>query len=121
MRRYRFSDLQDAGPGQHFLVGLMRGAKLYKGSVSYHPPNKVTHDEERPHLEIDEEAFCLLQGSGWIEIDGVRESVRGGDILIIEPGEDHHLISSEDDPLINLWLHADSFGHPLQFPRETGN
>jgi len=48
MRRYRFSDLQDAGQGQHFLSGLMQGARLYKGSVSYHLPNKVTHDVERP-------------------------------------------------------------------------
>src|SRR5579871_3182128 len=116
MRRYRFAELQNAGQGQHFLTGLLSGARLYKGSVSYHPPNKVTHDEERPHLEVDEEAFCMLQGHGWIEIDGLREPVRAGDILIIEPGEDHHLISSEDDPLINLWLHADASGHPSQFP-----
>lgn len=115
MRRYRFSDLNNAGSGQHFLRGLLSGARLYKGGLSFHPPNKVTHDEERPHVEIDEEAFCLLQGRGWIEINGVREPVQAGDILIIETGEDHHLISSEEDPLINLWLHANMSGHVNQF------
>ncbi len=116
MRRYRFADLSEAGPEQHFLHGLLSGARLYTGGLSFHPPAKVTHDEERPHVERDEEAFCLLQGHGWIEINGVRETVCAGDILIIEPGEDHHLISSDDDPLINLWLHADRRGHPNQFP-----
>lgn len=123
VRRYRFSDLQDAGTGQHFLHRLLSGARLYTGGVSFHPPNRITHDAERPHVERDEEAFCLLQGHGWIEINGVREPVRGGDILVIAPGEDHHLISSDDDPLINLWLHADAQGHPDQYPetppRET--
>ena len=119
MRRYRFSDLQDAGPGQHFLHDLLAGKRLYTGGVSFHPPNKITHDEERPHLETDEEAFVLLQGSGWIEINGEREQARGGDILIIEPGEDHHLISSADDPLINLWLHANAPGHSQQFPAQA--
>ena len=26
--------------------------------------------------------------------------------IVIEPGEDHHLIADPDDPCINLWLHA---------------
>lgn len=114
MRRYRLSNLRDAAPGEHFLNGLMEGERLYHGGLSFHAPGTITHDESRPHVEVDQETFCLLQGEGWIEIDGVREPVRAGDVIVIDPGEDHHLISSDHDPLINLWLHANAEGHPKQ-------
>jgi mannose-6-phosphate isomerase-like protein (cupin superfamily) len=119
MRRYRLAELGDAAPGSHFLADVVEGARLYHGGLSFHPPGMVTHDAERPHVEVDQEVFCLLQGEGWIEIDGHREAVRAGDVLVIEPGEDHHLISSEHNPLINLWLHANAQGHPRQFPPES--
>ncbi|AIE84642.1 cupin domain-containing protein [Fimbriimonas ginsengisoli] len=103
MRRSRFADLE---PGTHLFSAIVDGSRLYKGGLSFHTPGMVTHDQERPHLEVDQEIFCLLQGEGWIEVDGVREPVQAGDVFVIEPGEDHHLISSETNPLINLWLHA---------------
>jgi quercetin dioxygenase-like cupin family protein len=106
MQRYRLSDLGEAAPDEHVLAGFLTAARLAAGGVSFHAPGMVTHDEHRPHTHEDQEAFCLLQGEGWIEIDGVREPVQAGDLLIIEPGEDHHLISSEHNPLVNLWLHA---------------
>jgi mannose-6-phosphate isomerase-like protein (cupin superfamily) len=74
--------------------------------VSFHSPGHVSHDDERPHVEIDQEVFVLLQGSGWIEVDGSIEEVCAGDVVLIEPGEDHHLISGVEDPFVNLWLHA---------------
>ena len=75
--------------------------------MSFHAPGQISHHDERPHLEVDQEAFVLLQGSGWIEINGVREPAQAGDVILIEPGEDHHLISSDEDPFVNLWLHAE--------------
>jgi quercetin dioxygenase-like cupin family protein len=30
-----------------------------------------------------------------------------GEIVIIEPGENHELVADENDPLVNLWLHAE--------------
>ena len=81
--------------------------KLYKGSVSWHAPGHISHDGERPHVETDHEVFCILQGEGWIEIEGVREEARTGDVFVIDPGEDHHLISSDHSPFVNLWLHAE--------------
>ncbi|HWD38631.1 MAG TPA: cupin domain-containing protein [Fimbriimonas sp.] len=105
MRRYRLSDLEFDGP--HIFAKIVDGSRLYKAGVSFHRPSHISHDDERPHLEVDQEIFCLLQGSGWIEVDGIREPARAGDVFVVEPGEDHHLISSEDDPFVNLWLHAD--------------
>ena len=116
VKRYRITDLPGTPGESHFLASLVPGRRFYHGGLSFHPPRMVTHDEHRPHVEVDHEVFCLLQGEGWIEIDGVREPAAAGDVLVIEPGEDHHLISSEHNPFINLWLHANDDGHPNQFP-----
>ena len=114
MRKLTFSDLKSTPDGGHFLTGIMEGKRLYHGGLSFHAPGTVTHDEHRPHVEVDQEVFCLLQGEGWLELDGVRHEAKAGDIFLIEPGEDHHLISSQHNPFINLWLHADEVGHPNQ-------
>ena len=106
MKRFRVDDLASTPLSGHILDGILDGARLYKGGVSFHEPGHVSHRDERPHVETDEEAFILLQGRGWIEIDGVREPAAAGEVLVIEPGEDHHLISSEEEPFVNLWLHA---------------
>ncbi len=116
MRRFKLSDLPTPTKGEHFLASVVEGARLYHGGLSFHAPGTVTHDEHRPHDEVDQEVFCLLQGEGWIEIDGVRQPVQAGDVIVIEPGEDHHLVSSGHNPLINLWLHANEAGHPNQAP-----
>jgi mannose-6-phosphate isomerase-like protein (cupin superfamily) len=39
-------------------------------------------------------------------VDGTLTPVQAGDIVLIEPGEDHHLRCEGDIPLANLWLHA---------------
>lgn len=115
VKRYKISDLMGSPDAPHALAGLVPGRRIYHGGLSFHPPGKVTHNEERPHVEVDHEVFCLLQGEGWIEINGRREPAAAGDVFVIEPGEDHHLISSDHNPFINLWLHADDHGNPLQF------
>ena len=114
MKRMRISELGETPHDQHFLAGLIPGKRLYHGGLSFHAPDTITHDEHRPHVEVDHEVFCLLQGEGWIEINGERQEAQAGDIIIIEPGEDHHLISSSHNPFINLWLHANDEGHLSQ-------
>jgi quercetin dioxygenase-like cupin family protein len=49
-----------------------------------------------------------------MEIDGITYPLVPGDVLIVEPGEDHHLVSDAFDPCINLWLHAGPERHPAQ-------
>jgi quercetin dioxygenase-like cupin family protein len=120
MKRYRISEIELAPEGGHVFQGLLDGKKIYSGGLSFHTPGKVTH-AGGPHTHADQEMFCLLQGEGWIEVGGVREPVRAGDVLLIEPGEDHHLISSEHNPLINLWLHADEEGHTDQRPHSPSS
>ncbi|MCZ8515404.1 hypothetical protein O9H85_23925 [Paenibacillus filicis] len=37
-----------------------------------------------------------------------------GDIIIIEPEEDHHLTSSVEDPIVVLWCHAGQNRNEIQ-------
>ncbi|HEY64447.1 MAG TPA: cupin domain-containing protein [Caldilineae bacterium] len=113
MRRFRFSDLGKQ-PGRHVLAGLLEGEWLNHGGLSFHPAGFRTHGEEAVHTHETQEAFCILQGRGILELDGEKIPVQAGDVIIIEPGENHHLISSEDEPIINLWLHAGEEPHPNQ-------
>jgi len=103
MKRYRLSGLADVREG-HVLQGLVPGRFLYMGAVGFKEPGEVTHPGRHSH--DDEEVFVILQGKGAIEISGHRHRVGTGDVIVVEPGEDHHLISSQEDPLVNLWLHA---------------
>ena len=117
MKRYRFSDLSGPTTG-HFLGEWLSGERLYAGGLSFHPPGHRTHSEGH-HTHEDQESFCILQGRGILELEGEHIPVRAGDVIIIEPGENHHLVSDRRDPIINLWLHANAEGHPNQRPEES--
>ncbi len=95
----------------HFLKGVLPGKYLSGGSLSYKPPGFRTHSHDGPdgidrHVHDDCEAFVILQGRAVMQIDGTEYPLRTGDVVIVEPGEDHHLISDATDPCVNLWLHA---------------
>jgi len=111
MKRYRLKDLADVKEG-HFLQGILPGDYICRGGMGYKKPGERTHSNDGPggidrHVhEDDREVFVILQGKGAFEVDGTLHPVTTGDIIVAEPGEDHHLISDLDDPCINLWLHA---------------
>lgn len=66
------------------------------------------------HVHADREAFIILQGNGVMVVDDKRHEVRTGDIIIIEPSEDHHLCSSMEEPIVVLWCNAGPERHPDQ-------
>lgn len=118
MKRYRLNQLPDVREG-HFLSGLLPGRYISRGTMSYKKPGVRTHSHDGPggldrHVHDDCEAFVILQGKAVMEVDGQRIPLVTGDVLIVEPGEDHHLISDTEDPCINLWLHAGPERHPDQ-------
>jgi mannose-6-phosphate isomerase-like protein (cupin superfamily) len=119
VKRYRLNQLPDVTEG-HFLKGIIPGQYLCQGSLSYKKPNVRTHTNDGPggkdwHVhEDDYEVFILLQGKAVMEVNGERIPMVTGDVFVIEPGEDHHLISDAVDPCINLWLHAGPNRHPDQ-------
>jgi quercetin dioxygenase-like cupin family protein len=55
-----------------------------------------------------------MQGQGEIEIDGRREPLHAGEVLVIEPGEEHYIIGDPAYPIINLWFHCGDEPHPAQ-------
>jgi mannose-6-phosphate isomerase-like protein (cupin superfamily) len=118
MINLRLSQLPDSKQG-HVLSAFLPGEFLSAGALSFKPPCLRTHSADGPdgddrHVHEDREAFVILQGKAVMQVDGVAHPLVVGDILIIEPGEDHHLVSDEFDPCINLWLHAGPERHPAQ-------
>jgi mannose-6-phosphate isomerase-like protein (cupin superfamily) len=118
MIKLRLSQLPDSTDG-HILSAYLPGAYLCAGALSFKPPRLRTHSAEGPacddrHVHEDREAFIILQGKAVMEINGVPYRLESGDVLIVEPGEDHHLVSDALDPCINLWLHAGPERHPAQ-------
>jgi mannose-6-phosphate isomerase-like protein (cupin superfamily) len=115
MKRYTFTDLGSPGL-THVASRLIPGERLSKGGLAFHARNERVHADEAVHVHDDEEVFCIVQGRGHLEIDGRIEPLAAGDVVVIEPGENHHVVSGPDDPIINLWFHADAKGHPKQYP-----
>jgi mannose-6-phosphate isomerase-like protein (cupin superfamily) len=123
MKQLHLKDLPDNADG-HFLKGLIPGQYLCQGGIVYKKPNQRTHDTgctcpacdgQGRHVHTDDrEAFIILQGKAVMQCDGKEYPLTTGDIFIAEPGEDHHLVADNDEPCINLWLHAGDTPHPDQ-------
>lgn len=123
MKRYRLSELDN--PGQdHILNGIIPGKYLNAGGLNFKTGGHRSHDvgcecpscdgKGRHVHEKDSEVFLILQGKAIIQIDGQETPLRAGDIVVCEPGEDHHLVSDQEDPCINIYLHAGEERHPKQ-------
>lgn len=94
--------------GQLF-EGILPGEKLYMGGLSFSRPGEISHADENPegtHTHDDCELFMIVQGKAVIQVNDVAESVKTGDIVLVDPGEDHHIISDSEDPAVVLWCHA---------------
>jgi mannose-6-phosphate isomerase-like protein (cupin superfamily) len=105
MRLLKISDL-NKNAKKHFLEGLVPGDFLSQGGFSFKAPGFVTHRDEESHTHNDAEIFIILQGKGFMEVDGKKHNVATGDVIIIDAGESHYLHSSHEDPLANLWMHC---------------
>ena len=46
-----------------------------------------------------------------MEIDGTPHDMITGDVVVCEPGEDHHLVADEEDPCVNITLHTSDSHH----------
>ena len=59
---------------------------------------------EARHVHAEEEIFVILQGKARVRLDDRVEHLTAGDLVVIEPGENHHLEADEQDPCINLHI-----------------
>ncbi len=106
MRKVSFADLTLGGTGP--VVSPAGPGLVDRGGFRrYDEPGFRTHDESAgPHVHTTPEIFCIFQGTGSVEIDGALvDRFQAGDVVIIDPGEDHHLISDGDVPLVFTWMH----------------
>ncbi len=69
-------------------------------------PRAAGHRIDRPRGT--EEAILLLcaAGAGWLELDGRRQHVEPGDLLVIPPGAPHAYGADERRPWTIWWLHV---------------
>lgn len=110
MKKLRFSELQDVSEG-HIFQTVLPGKHLYHGGIAFSEPGDRSHTNDGPdgkdfHVHEDCEAFLILQGKGMLEINKKESPITTGDLIIVEPGEDHHLIADQQEPLVTLWCHA---------------
>ncbi len=110
MKRYTLKDLNTDGV-EHVLEGIVPGRYIAMGGLGFKAPNERTHSHDGPdgsdqHVHDDCEIFMLLGGKAEMEIDGEMHPMKAGDVIVVEPGEDHHLISDVDDPCVNVWMHC---------------
>jgi mannose-6-phosphate isomerase-like protein (cupin superfamily) len=105
VKRLRLTDLTDT-TGPNFLADHIEGRRISGGGLAIRGPGDCPHPE-RPHVHDGQEIFVALQGKARLEVDGEMHEFRMGDIVIIEPGEDHRYWADDEDPLVNLWFHAE--------------
>lgn len=113
MKVHRLSELPTSR-ASHVFGGIVPGAFISMGGISFHPPGDLAHADEARHVHDSEEIFVILQGKAVVHFDGGDQPVRAGDVMVIDPDENHHLQSDRDDPCIVIWLHAGPERHPSQ-------
>lgn len=84
------------------LPTLLGDKRITGGGIYVFKPGETAHPEA-VHVHDVDEVFIVVQGTGVIPIDGVEYPMKTGDVVIVEPGEDHHTRSSVDDPLVTAW------------------
>ncbi|MBN1525447.1 MAG: cupin domain-containing protein [Spirochaetales bacterium] len=110
MKQFRLHSITDIHEG-HFLKDRIPGKYISRGALMWGKPGQRTHTNDGPdgkdyHVHDDEEIFVVLQGKGIMELEGDEYPLFTGDVMIVEPGEDHHLVIDEQDPCVIVWFHA---------------
>jgi mannose-6-phosphate isomerase-like protein (cupin superfamily) len=104
VKKLSLADLTPSGGDAPVLASAVPGYHLERGGITRYEAGTRSHPEGH-HIHTVPEVFLILQGSGVIEIDGVGTPFRAGDVFVVEPGEDHHLVSRGTLPLLSAWMH----------------
>ena len=123
MRLCRLKDLPDTMEG-HVFHDLLPGEQIYTGGLAFAKPGERSHTNDGPggmdrHVHEDCEAFLDHPGPGGeFEIDRASYPIKtSADLIVVEPGEGHHLVVDRQDPLVTLWCHAGSIKRDTRLNR----
>ncbi len=83
-------------------------AALYAVIIGWFPQARF-HYRERPQGAGQQIMLFCLDGAGWFEIGGRRESLRANEVLFLPKHVPHAYGADEDDPWSIHWMHFD--GH----------
>ena len=93
---------------ENIMDGLLPVGKFIYGGLHIYKPDEVSHADEERHVHSGHyEVFVCAQGKGVVEVEGVEHEFKVGDVVLIEPGESHHVRADPDDPLTNLYVGAE--------------
>lgn len=101
MRKYHFSDLRKG-------IDLLKATSLedhvmVRGGVHVYRPKEISHEGEW-HVHDHPEIFLGLSGRAKLRVNNVDHNFEAGDIIVIEEGEEHHVIADEKEPIVLVWL-----------------
>ena len=113
MKRYRLNTSPDTN-ARHVFAGIVPGEFISEGAMNFKSPGFVSHAGEPRHVHAEEEIFVILQGKARVRFDDRVEHLTVGDVVVIEPGENHHLEADKQDPCISLYIGCGAKPNPLQ-------
>lgn len=66
----------------------------------------------RDRLIYDHQILYVIQGSGYIVLDGVQHNISAGTMVIIRPNQPHRYIRDKSNPCESFWIHLDWENRP---------
>ena len=78
-------------------------------------PGQGADDKTHAHRDT-EEIYITIGGKATATVDGERIPLEEGDLLIIQPGEEHKLEAAPDSEHENLWFEPDRIRHLSPLP-----
>ncbi len=99
---YLTNIVYDTTENQNFRTVLYTGAKSQLVVMSIPPGGEIgmeTHDSV-------EQTLFFLSGSGTAILNGERQKVRQGDVLVVTPGTDHNVMNTGTMPLKIYTIYA---------------
>jgi len=90
------------------------GDYIAAGEMLFIARGRIAHEDEAVHTHDTEEVFVILQGKATVHFDDADRAIGPGDVMVIDPEENHHLESDPDDPCVLLYLHFGEERHPDQ-------
>jgi quercetin dioxygenase-like cupin family protein len=94
----------------NWLEGPFTADRLDVGLVTLSPGGTTP-----PHVHIGGQVMIVTAGRGFVEVDGERQTMDVGDVVICPPGEQHVHGALADGPLAHLTITTGGY----RFPDDT--